>query len=62
MSQNQALIQRQTALTRASTIVPYLTPEDIGLLAQAVKENRQGERDELLIRLLFETGLPVSEA
>lgn len=62
MSVNQGLIQRQTALTRASTIVPYLSPEEIGLLCQAVKAKRQGERDELLIRLLFETGLRVSEA
>ena len=62
MTDNRALIQRQTALTRAQTIVPYLTPEEIGRLCQAVKGNRQGERDELLIRLLFETGLRVSEA
>ncbi len=62
MSTDQGLIQRQTALTRASTIVPYLTPEEIRVLCQTVQQNRQGERDELLIRLLFETGLRVSEA
>jgi len=59
---NQALVQRQTALTKASYIVPYLTPAEIGQLCYAVKDNRQGERDELLIGLLFETGLKVSEA
>jgi integrase/recombinase XerD len=63
MSTNRSLVQGQTALTRSQTIVPYLMPEDIRLLCQAVKgNNRQGERDELLIRLLFETGLRISEA
>jgi len=59
--QSQALIQRQTALSRAATIVPYLTPEEVERLCQAVSEQRQGERDELLIRLLFQTGLRISE-
>ena len=62
MSTSQALIQRQTALTRASSIVPYLTPEEVTRLVEAVARNRQGERDGLLIRLLFETGLRISEA
>lgn len=62
MTANQSLIQRQTALTRAQTIVPYLTPEEVTLLAEAAGRTRRGERDELLIRLLFETGLRVSEA
>lgn len=62
MSTNQSLIQRQTALTRASTIVPYLTPEEVNALADAVSKGRNGDRDALLVRLLFETGLRVSEA
>ena len=62
MTANQALTQRQTALTRAQTIVPYLTPEEVTRLVEAAGRNRQGERDELLIRLLFETGLRISEA
>lgn len=56
------VIQRQTALTRAGTIVPYLTPEEVSKMVEAVSTNRQGERDGLLIRLLFETGLRISEA
>jgi integrase len=62
MPASQELIQRQTALTRAQTIVPYLTPEEVHRLVEAVGTSRHGERDGLLIRLLFETGLRISEA
>lgn len=62
MPADQSLIQRQTALTRSQTIVPYLTPDEVNSLASAVAQDRHGERDELLIRLLFQTGLRVSEA
>jgi integrase len=62
MPTSQALIQRQTTLTRAQTIVPYLTPEEVTRLIEAVGGSRHGERDGLLIRLLFETGLRISEA
>ena len=62
MPDNRALVQRQTALTRASTIVPYLSPEEVRLLAEAAGRNRHGERDALLVQLLFETGLRISEA
>jgi integrase/recombinase XerD len=62
MPNNQALIQRQTALTRAQTIVPYLSPEEVRQLADAAAPGRKGERDGLLIHLLFETGLRISEA
>lgn len=62
MTDNRAIIQRQTALTRAQTIVPYLTPQEVTRLATAAGEGRHGERDALLIRVLFETGVRISEA
>ena len=62
MTANRALVPHQTALTRAQTIVPYLTPADVNRLAAAAGQRRHGERDALLVRLLFETGLRISEA
>jgi len=62
MPSNQSLVPTQTALARAHTIVPYLTPEDVAKLIAAASHGRKGERDGLLIRLLFETGLRISEA
>jgi integrase len=62
MPNNQALVPSHTALTRAHTIVPYLTPEDVAKLIDAAASARNGGRDGLLIRLLFETGLRISEA
>lgn len=62
MPATQAIVQRQTALTRAQTIVPYLTPDEVRQLADAAALTRNGERDALLIHLLFETGLRISEA
>ena len=50
------------AITRAARVVAYLTPEEVYRIAHAAKEGRNGERDYLLVRLLFETGLRVSEA
>jgi len=57
-----SLIQRNTNLGKAFEIVPYLTPEEIKLLALEAKKRRNGERDSLLILVLFETGLRISEA
>ncbi len=62
MSRTHALIPRHTALNRAQTIVSYLTPEEVRALVAAAAPARKGERDGLLIRLLFETGLRISEA
>lgn len=61
-SSNRALVPRQVALTRAATVVPYLTSEEVQLLEDTVSQNRKGERDALLIRTLFQTGLRISEA
>lgn len=49
-------------IQRAISIVPYLTPEEVYRMAEAASGGRNGERDKLLILLLFETGLRVSEA
>lgn len=61
-SPNRALVPRQVAINRASSIVPYLTPEEVQQLEDAVRQKRKGERDALLIRTLFQTGLRISEA
>jgi integrase/recombinase XerD len=55
---NKALVQRKTALNRVNLPVRYLTEEDIKQLTEACKK----ERDRLLITLLFQTGLRISEA
>jgi integrase/recombinase XerD len=44
--------------SKSFAIVPYLTPEEIGLIVDKIKK----ERDKLLILLLFQTGLRISEA
>lgn len=50
------------ALIPKITIVPYLTFEEVNRIAEAAKQGRKGERNYLLIRTLFETGLRISEA
>jgi len=55
---SNALIQRKMALSRVNLPVNYLTEEEIKQLVQACKK----ERDQLLITLLFQTGLRISEA
>lgn len=56
------LIPRHTAFIKAQRVVPYLTPEEIRLLLDVVKSERHGQRDCLLMLLLFQTGLRISEA
>ncbi len=58
----KALVKSKMGLQRATSIVPYLTPAEVYMMAEAVSGGRNGERDKLLILLLFETGLRVSEA
>ncbi|MBU4287483.1 MAG: tyrosine-type recombinase/integrase, partial [Proteobacteria bacterium] len=55
---NNALVQRKMALNRVNLPVSYLTEEDIRQLTEGCKK----ERDRLLITLLFQTGLRISEA
>ena len=58
----KALVKSKMGLQRATAIVPYLTPEEVYQMAEVISGGRNGERDKLLILLLFETGLRVSEA
>ena len=53
-----ALVERKTALNRVNMPVRYLTEEDIRKLTGGCKR----ERDQLLILLLYQTGLRISEA
>lgn len=50
------------AISRATAIVPYLTSEEVNQIADAAKASKRGDRDHLLITLLFQTGLRISEA
>ena len=46
---------------RAQRLVPYLTPDEVRRLCEGCR-GRQRDRDALLILLLFQTGLRISEA
>jgi len=46
---------------KALRLVPYLSPEEVGRLCQGCR-GRHRERDALLILVLFQTGLRISEA
>jgi len=58
----RAIVERRAQLTRALRIVPYLTGEEVEALAREARKRRKGERDALLILVLFQTGLRISEA
>ena len=55
-------MERKAQLARALRIVPYLTGDEINLLVSEARKRRKGERDALLILLLYQTGLRISEA
>lgn len=55
---SNALVQRKMVLSRVNLPVSYLTEEDIRRLVEACKK----ERDRLLIMILYQTGLRISEA
>ena len=60
---NKSLVARNVGLTRATRIVTYLTPEEVRQIeAAALGSPRKGDRDALLVRVLFQTGLRISEA
>jgi len=59
---SRAIVERRAQLARALRIVPYLTCDEVRALAQEAKKRRKGERDSLLILVLFQTGLRISEA
>jgi len=50
------------ALSSVTRIVPYLTQEEVHQIADVARGSRTGSRDYLLITLLFQTGLRISEA
>ena len=60
---NKSLVARNTSLALATTPVRYLIPEEVRQLeSAALTAPRKGERDALLIRVLFQGGLRISEA
>ena len=52
---------RHGTLVKAQRIVPYLTPEEVKILAEKAAQFRKGERNYLFILILFQTGLRMSE-
>ena len=55
---SNSLVQSKMALNKVNLPVSYLTEDDINQLITGCKK----ERDQLLIVLLFQTGLRISEA
>lgn len=62
MKNNSLPVLRQAALSRTQRVVSYLTPEEVKRLVEIASKERQGERNCLLIILLFQSGLRISEA
>ncbi|MGD0237154.1 MAG: tyrosine-type recombinase/integrase [Syntrophorhabdales bacterium] len=61
MAKSKALVPTHNTLAKAFSIVPYLTREEIKRMIAAIS-GRHKARDELLILLLYQTGLRISEA
>ena len=62
MKSKNLVLSKKFLLQKTEKIVEYLLPEEVYRIAESIKEERNGERDSLLILLLFETGLRISEA
>ena len=63
ITSNKSLVARHVGLTRATTIVPCLTTEEVGQLkGGAMEAPRTGDRNALFVRIMFQTGLRISEA
>lgn len=60
MKNNPVALSR--AMVSKTRIVPYLSIQEVRLLCQTAEKRRTGLRDSLLITLLFQTGLRISEA
>jgi len=58
----RSIVERKAQLAQALRIVPYLTCNEVRLLVEEARKRRYGERDALLILVLFQTGLRISEA
>jgi len=61
MTKSRALVSTHNTLAKAFSIVPYLTIEEIKRMIDTIT-GRHRIRDELLILLLYQTGLRISEA
>jgi len=61
MKYHCAILKRGPYLEMAR-IVPYLSPDEVKILAHEARKGRKGERDYLFILLLYQTGLRISEA
>ncbi len=48
LPRNRAIVPRQVGLARTTTLVPYLTLDDVRQLEAAASQNRKGERDALM--------------
>jgi len=59
---SRAIVVRRAQLARALRIVPYLTSDEVNLLASEARKRRKGERDAHLILVLFQPGLRILEA
>lgn len=57
-------IRRLGSLVRKSALspVPYLRPEEVSAIIEASRKLRYGERNALLIKVLYQCGLRISEA
>lgn len=57
-------IRRLGSLVRKSALspVPYLRPEEVSAIIEASRKFRYGERNALLIKVLYQCGLRISEA
>jgi integrase/recombinase XerD len=59
---NLTIVPRNAALARSTKILPYLPPEEIARMENAAaRAPRKGDRDALLIAVLFQVGLRASE-
>ena len=56
------VIPRHKLFIQAQKVVPYLTAEEVHLLVKVLNGERNSTRNSLLILLLFQTGLRISEA
>jgi integrase len=59
-----APISKVSSIVRRKSLspVPYLRPEEVSALIEAARKFRYGERNVLLIKVLYQCGLRISEA
>jgi len=59
-----APLTKVTAIARRKSLspVPYLRPEEVSALLEGARKLRYGERNVLLIKVLYQCGLRISEA